>query len=123
MKPKYSVFRSFGFAFTGIGTAWKKGHNIRIQAAAAVIAVALGLAFQISVPEWAAIIICIGAVIGGETMNTAVEDLVDLASPDYHPLAKSSKDMAAGAVLVMAIASAVVGLVIFLPRILSLLGV
>lgn len=123
MKPKYKVTSSFGYAFTGIATCWKKGTNIRIQACAGVLAVVLGLAFGISVPEWCAIIICIGAVIAGETFNTALEDLVDLASPDYHPLAKSAKDMAAGAVLIMAIASAVVGVVVFLPRILNLLGV
>lgn len=123
MKPKYRVTHSFGFAFTGIGTAWKKGTNIRIQTCAGVLAVVLGLAFQISAPEWCAVVICIGAVIGGEAFNTALEDVVDLASPDIHPLAKSAKDMAAGGVLIMALASAVVGIIIFAPRVLNLLGV
>lgn len=123
MKQKYSVGSSFGYAFAGIAAAWREGHNIRIQTAAGVLAVVLGFAFGISGPEWCAVLICIGAVIGGECVNTAIEDTVDLACEDLHPLAKSAKDMAAGAVLVMSIASACVGLVIFVPRILALLGV
>lgn len=123
MKPKYSVGSSFGYAFTGIATAWRKGRNIRIQTAAGILAVVLGFVFGISGPEWCAVLICIGCVIGGECVNTAIEDAVDLACEDVHPLAKSAKDMAAGAVLVMAIASLCVGLVIFVPRILAAMGV
>ncbi|MGI6591358.1 MAG: diacylglycerol kinase family protein [Eggerthellaceae bacterium] len=123
MKPEHDFGKSFGYAFRGIVTAWRKGYNLRVQSAAGVLAVVLGLAFGISLVEWCAVVVCIGAVIGGECMNTALEDAVDLANPEVHPLAKSAKDMAAGAVLVMSIASAVIGIIIFLPRILSALGV
>lgn len=123
MKPRYSVTSSFRYAFAGIAAAWREGHNIRIQAVAGIVAVALGCAFGISGPEWCAVLVCIGAVIGGECVNTAIEDAVDLACDTVHPLAKSAKDMAAGAVLVMSIASAAVGLIIFVPRFAALLGV
>ena len=122
MKPHYTIGSSFGYAFEGILATFREGHNIRIQSAAAVIAIALGFAFQISESEWLAILICCGLVLGGECVNTAIEHAVDLAMPDRHPDAKAAKDEAAGAVLLFAIASLIVGLVIFVPKILALLG-
>lgn len=123
MKPKYTVVSSFGYAFSGIVQAYKEGHNIRIQTVLGTFAIALGLLFQISSGEWLAVLLCIGAVISGECVNTALEDCVDLACPGYDPVAKAAKDMAAGAVLVMSIISLIVAIIIFVPRILVLFGV
>jgi diacylglycerol kinase (ATP) len=83
--------------------------------------VALGFLLQIERDEWLALVLTIALVLAAEGFNTAVEAAVDLASPFYHPLAKIAKDVAAGTVLLTAIASVIVGLILFLPRLLSLL--
>ena len=68
------------------------------------------------------LVVCFGLVLGGECLNSSIEAIVDLASPEYHELARKSKDAAAGGVLLFSLASLVVGLIIFAPRILCLLG-
>ena len=93
-----------------------------MQTGAAVLVIALGFFFHVSAGEWCALLVCIGLVLGGECMNTAVEDAVDLACPRIDPLAKAAKDLAAGAVLVFSLASLAVGLIVFVPHILTLLG-
>ena len=123
MKPRYTVESSFRYAFEGIVATFKEGHNIRIQPAGGVLAIVLGLVFQISEVEWLAIFICCGLVLGGECINTAIEHTVDLAMPDRHPDAKAAKDQAAGAVLLFALGSLAVGIMIFLPKILALFGI
>lgn len=122
MKPsgeKTELVSSFGYALEGIKAA-SKGRNFRIQAAVGVLAVVLGFALRISPVEWIVVVFCIGAVLGGECVNTAIEDVVDLSVKTFSPQAKHAKDIAAGAVLVMSIASLVIGLIIFLPRLLGL---
>lgn len=91
--------------------------NMRIDVCAAVFAVALGFALQIDASSWLAIVLCIALVLALETANTAIESVVDLASPEYHILAKRAKDCAAGAALIAACASVVVGCVVFVPKI------
>ena len=123
MKPDNSpngFLESFRHALDGIGVA-SKGRSFRIQLAAGVAVVTSGLLFRISPGEWIAVVLCIGLVLGGECANTALEAMVDLASPDRHPLAKRAKDAAAGAVLLFSLTSAVVGAIVFLPRLLGLL--
>ena len=80
-----------------------------------VLVIIAGIGFGITRMEWVAVILCFGMVISAELFNSAVERLTDLAHPDLHPLAGKVKDIAAGAVLVTAIAAAAVGLIIFLP--------
>ena len=109
--------KSFGYAFEGIAESFRVGRNFKVQLCVAVLAVVLGIAFAISPVEWAAIAICIGVVLGGECVNTAIEAIVDLASPDYHELAKRAKDCAAGGVLICSFASVAVAAFVFLPRI------
>ena len=111
--------KSFGYAASGIAQAFREGRNFKVQLGFAVLAIVLGVAFRIDFTEWAVICICIGTVLGGECVNTAIEAIVDLASPDYHELAKRAKDCAAGGVLVCSIASVAVAAFIFLPRIIS----
>lgn len=94
----------------------KSEQNIRFHFTAAVIVAAAGLLTGLSSIEWMIIVLVIGAMLAFEMFNSSMERIVDLASPDLHPLAKQAKDMAAGAVLVFAIASAIIGLLIFLPK-------
>lgn len=109
-------FRSFVFAYAGIRAALKSEQNIRFHFTAAVIVVVAGLVTGLSAVEWMIITLVIGGMLAFEMFNSSMERIVDLASPDLHPLAKQAKDMAAGAVLVFAIASAIIGLLIFLPK-------
>lgn len=109
------LFKSFGYALYGIFSAMKE-QNMRIHILSAFIVVAAGLVTGLSYLEWLVLIIIIALVIGAEMMNTAIESIVDLASPEIHPLAKQAKDIAAGAVLVFALASVIIGLLIFLPK-------
>ncbi len=110
---------SFGYAFEGIFEVIKSQANFKIHFLAAFVAIAAGFYFTISTREWCLIVGSIVAVLSAETFNTAIEHLTNLVSPDYHILAKKTKDAAAGAVLFMAMGAAIIGLLIFLPKILS----
>ena len=116
-----NFLQSLRCALSGFAEALRTERNLKIQIGFAVLAIVLGLAFSISLIEWLVIIVCIGAVFGLECMNTALESVVDLASPDYHELARRAKDVAAGGVLAMAICSFVIGATIFAPRIIAVL--
>lgn len=111
------LMRSFGYALQGIKYVLKTQPNMKIHSIAGVLAILAGFYFKISANEWLALVIVIGFVLILEVVNTAVETLVDLYTEEYHKLAKVSKDTAAGAVLLMAIVSVVVGIIIFLPKI------
>ncbi len=121
MNSKFSLLQAFKCAFEGI-FATAKERNFKIELCFMTLAIVLGLVFSISFLEWLCVIICFGLVLGGEVINSAIEAVVDLASPEYHELAKKAKDCAAGGVLLFSIASFVIGCLIFIPRILSLLG-
>ena len=112
---------SFACALQGIAHTCAVGRNFKIQLGFAVAAIVLGFAFSIDTTQWAVICVCIGCVLGGECMNTALESIVDLASPEYHDLAKHAKDCAAGSVLLCSIGSLFVAAFIFLPKMLALL--
>ena len=110
----FSLFAAFRCAGRGIiDTAHER--NFHIEFACMLLCIALGFGFGINPYEWLAVVVCFGLVLGGEA-------IVDLASPEYHELARKSKDAAAGGVLLLSLASLVVGLIIFAPRILCLLG-
>jgi diacylglycerol kinase len=106
---------SFRFAFSGLWYTLRTQRNTRIQLAIAFAVVALGLWLSLSPTEWAVLTLTISFVLVSEMLNTAAETLVDLVSPGYHPLAKAVKDVTAGAVLLAAITSIVVGLLILGP--------
>lgn len=114
--------KSFKYAVNGIAECFRQGKNVKVQSAVAVLVVVLGFALGIAPWEWCAVLICCGAVIGGECLNTAIEDAVDLACDHIDPLAKAAKDLAAGGVLVFSLASVFVGCIVFVPKILALLG-
>lgn len=113
---------SFKFAFAGIADLYKTQPNVWIHTTAAVVVIAAGFFFSISTTEWCLVIMSIAFVISAEAFNTALEHLTDLVSPNYHELAGRTKDVAAAGVLIAAIGAAVIGILIFLPRIMSLLG-
>ena len=111
------VISSLEFALTGIFTAFKEEKNMRSHVLSAVAAIIAGLIFRISATEWLFLLLSIFLVIAFEIMNSAVENVMDLAS-DYHfsMRAKNAKDMAAGAVLVVSGFAVITGLIIFLPK-------
>ena len=122
--PVFSVaarWRSFVHAGRGIGTLIASQHNAWVHAAATLAVVGLGLALGISRLEWMALVVAIVSVWAAEAINTAFELLCDVASPGFHPLVKSAKDVAAGAVLICAIGSAVTGALVFGPALVALL--
>ena len=107
--------RSFGYAWKGIRDCVGKEQNLNFHLVVSVLVVVAGLALDIRPLEWVAVLLCMGLVIGAELFNTAIERLVDLVSPQWHPLAGRVKDIAAGAVLVCAVVSVAVGLIVFVP--------
>lgn len=108
---------SFKYAIRGIRMVIKSEKNMQIHLIVAVLVVIAGWFFNINTIEWMLCMLCFGLVFGAEMVNTSIENLVDLASPKKHELAGKAKDMAAGAVLISALFAAVVGLIIFIPRI------
>lgn len=112
--------RGFGYAFKGIRHAVKTQLNFRVHLLCALIAVLLGYALKISTAEWLWVSLCTGMVLLTELINTAIELLVDLVSPQYNEKAGHIKDMCAAAVLITAITSLVIGTVIFLPKLVAL---
>ena len=113
--------RGFGYALNGIWHATATQLNFRVHLVAAIIAVYAGYALHISKDEWLWIILCIAMVLVAELFNTALEFLTDLVSPDYNKKAGLVKDMGAGAVLITAICALVIGLIIFVPKLLVLI--
>ena len=112
--------KSFTFAWKGILTCAGHEQNITFHLIAAVAVVAAGFFFNITHTEWMVVMLCIGTVISAELFNSAIERLVDLVSPEWQKIAGEVKDIAAGAVLVTAIAAAIVGLIVFLPYVIAL---
>lgn len=122
-KKKFSLkarAKSFRYAFSGIYTLIKNEHNARIHLCVTMGVLFSGFFFELSAAEWINLIFAIGLVFSAEAFNSAIEYLSDLVSPEYHPLVKKAKDVAAAAVLLTAIAAALIGLIIFIPKILSL---
>lgn len=115
LKPR---IKSVGYACEGIGTFFKTQPNARIQLGTAIVVVVAGFVLDINRWEWCWIVAAIALVIIAEMLNTALEFLTDLVSPSVHPIAKKVKDVAAGAVLIAAITSVIIGMIIFLPKLL-----
>lgn len=122
MKSENSFLKSFGYAARGVVFAAEE-RNFRIDCIAAILALALCAFLRVPAWGWVAVVICVGVQLAMETLNTAVESVVDLASPELHPLAKRAKDCAAGAALLTACASVVVGCIVYVPAALALVGI
>jgi diacylglycerol kinase len=116
-KSEWAKFiAGFGYAFNGLWYALRTQRNARVHVGLGILAIILGIVLHISAIEFAIIFLAITGVFITEMFNTVLELCVDLASPDYHPLAKIAKDVAAGAVLAQAILAIVIGLFIFGPH-------
>jgi diacylglycerol kinase (ATP) len=113
--------RSFRHAIRGIVRLVRTQHNVRIHAVAALAVAGAALGLHVSAGDWCWIILAIAMVWTAEAFNTALEFLADAASPDYHPLVREAKDIAAGAVLVTAVAAAIIGGIILWPHIMNAL--
>lgn len=111
---------SFKYAFEGIFSSFKSERNMKIHFTIMFLVIIFGLIFKINPLEWIICIFCFAMVIGAEMFNTAIETVVDIAMPYRNDKAKIAKDVAAGAVLVFAIASVIIGFIIFLPKIINL---
>lgn len=120
IKNKFSLvaqIKSATHAWRGIGILIKTTHNFWLQIFFALLAVYLGFLLCISTTEWLFLVFAIGLVFITEALNTAFEIDIDLTSPEYHPYARDTKDVAAGAVLISVFMAIIVGLIIFVPKI------
>ncbi len=109
---------SFSHAYQGIKVSLREEQNLRIEFILGFVAILMGIFFHLSSIEWIVLFLTIALVIGAELFNTALEKVVDLTSPEVHPLAKKAKDAAAAAVFIFSVMAAVVGFFLFLPKIL-----
>lgn len=114
-----SRLASIRYAARGVGRLLATQTNARIHACAAMAVAAIGYWLEVSLIEWSLLILAIGLVLCAEGLNTAIEFVVDLASPQWHELARDAKDVAAGAVLLASIAALGVGLAVFVPKLLD----
>ena len=119
-EERKKIINSFKYAFEGIKSSLRTERNMKIHFSMMILVIVAGILLDISTYEWMICIILFGMVIGGELVNTAIEEVTDLVTTEINPKAKLAKDIAAGAVLIMAITSAIIGLIIFIPKIILL---
>ena len=125
MEKRFTIaerLKSVGFALTGIATMIRTQHNAWIHLASSITVVSAGLWFAVPREEWAWLVLAIVAVWTAEALNTAFEVMCDVTSPEFHPLVKQAKDVAAGAVLIAALGATIIGLLVFAPRLAVLFG-
>jgi diacylglycerol kinase len=118
VESKHSLFKSFQFAFNGFKTAFLKGRNFRIQIFLGITAVILGLIYKINTFEWLSLILITASVLILELINTAIESIVNIVSPEIRDEARIAKDVSAAGVLIASIAAIFIGALLFLPKIL-----
>ena len=111
---------SFTYPIKGLKYAYKNEQNLVVDVGVALLVIIFGFIFRVSTMEWAILALTIGLVISCELINTAIEAVVDLVTEDYHPLAKVAKDTSAAAVFIFAIVAVIVGIIIFLPKIINI---
>ncbi len=118
-KAKFNV--SFNHAMDGISYTIEHERNIRIEIFFAICVTIASFLLHVTIIEWCILILTIGVILALEIVNTAIERSVDLVTKEYEELAKVAKDAAAGAVLIMSFTSVIIGIIIFLPRLLALI--
>lgn len=121
MESRHSLYKSFKFAFDGLRTVLLKGRNFRIQLSIGIFAVVLGIVLKLNPSEWLHLFIVISLVLILELVNTSIEEIVNIISPQVQEKAKIAKDVAAATVLVASISSVIIGVLLFLPKILAFL--
>lgn len=115
------IMNSFKYAFQGLAKSFKTERNMRIHILIMILVIIIGFYCKINIYEWIICVILFGMVISAELFNTAIETIVDMIMPYRDKKAKLAKDVSAAAVLVLAIASAIIGLIIFIPKIVKIL--
>lgn len=119
IESKHTLIKSFGFAFDGIKVAIQKGRNFNIQTVLGTVAIVLGVVLKIKTTEWILLFLTISLVLILELINTAIEAIVDLISPEIRDKAKIAKDVSAAAVLIASLTALAVGFFLFIPKIFS----
>ena len=120
MRKMKKIRNSFKYAIEGICTSFKTERNMKIHIFIMILVIIAGIILKINKSEWIICIILFAIVIASELFNTSIETIVDMVMPEKNEKAKIAKDVSAGAVLVVAIGAAIIGLVIFVPRILNI---
>ena len=118
-----SFRRSFLFALQGFRIALKTERNIKVMIGGGAFAIVVGIILGLDMLSWAIVLLCCGVVIAAELLNTAIETVVDLVSPEYHPLAGRAKDISAGATWSLCVIVALVGLIVFARAFLARFGI
>lgn len=119
---KKRLRNSFQYALEGIQTAYKEEQNLRVHTVVAILVVIFGFILKLNILEFSICLILIGLVLMAEFFNTAIENMVDMITLEKNPYAKKAKDVAAAGVLVFAFMSSVIGLIIFIPKIVAFIG-
>jgi diacylglycerol kinase len=119
VESRHSLLKSFSFAFEGLKAAILRGRNFKIQLTIGTLAIILGIILKLNSAEWLDLVIIITLVLILELVNTSIEALVDLVSPEIRERAKLAKDVAAATVLVASIGSIIIGVLLFLPKLLK----
>lgn len=114
------IINSFKYAFNGLIDTYKTEQSVWIYIPVSLLVILMGFYFKINTVEWLVILLVLGVILSLELINTALESVVDLVTDKYHPLAKKAKDTVSAAVLVFAVASVIIGLIIFIPKIILL---
>ena len=117
MDELWARLRSFRYAFAGVRLLLREEHNARIHATITVLVVVAGIVLRVSPVEWGVLVMCIGMVLAAEAFNSAIERICDYLTTEHDDRIRDIKDLAAGAVLLCAIAAAIVGLIVFVPHI------
>ncbi len=126
MKKALSIKRlskSFGYAFAGFKKSFREEANMKIHILVSILVIIFGFLLKVSSLEWIVLLFAIGLVLGAELLNTSIENLVDLVCKDRNEQAGLVKDVSAAFVMILAIVAAIVGLIIFVPKLLTILGV
>lgn len=122
MNPKQEykkLVNSFKYAIEGFISSFKTERNMKIHVIAMILVVLLGMYLKLDIIEWCFITVAIVMVISAELFNTAIETIVDMVSPEKNPKAKIAKDISAAAVLILAIGAAIIGAIIFIPKVIG----
>jgi undecaprenol kinase/diacylglycerol kinase (ATP) len=117
---KQPLLKAFTYAFDGLFYFLRHDRNGRIHVAACLVVLLFGIFFHVTTTEWISLLICFAMVISFEMCNHALENLCDLVHADHHPIIKTVKDVAAAAVLWSALISVIIGLLIFIPKIIAI---
>jgi diacylglycerol kinase len=110
--------RGFTYALSGIAFTFRNHFNMRVHVFIMLFVVAAAFIFKLTLTEWCIILLCMGSVVGAELVNTSIEITVDIHSPQQNEKAGHAKDVAAASVLLVSFISAIIGLIIFIPKIL-----